>query len=426
MLYLCFNKSVQVEASGKFPSNVECRTGHSLAWGGFGSHYKHKLVPGMKVYSVKNALNIPTYEITQLAIDTLSNFLYSHDDDISTDHVPKRFAGGDGITKKAIVTYAASIWKYMIDKDDSTIGMLHDGYMKLWQLSNPQLNKYDVILLDEAQDTNQTLAHVFFNQRAAIKVLVGDTHQQIYSFRGSRNFMQNIDATQTFMLTQSFRFHQGIADIANDILVTLKNEKNLKIVGSGKKNDQDYKQTTHITRTNAGIFDGAASHVDTHKIAFVGGAKNYRFNMIHDVYRLSMGLKYEIQDKYIAGFGDFKTLKDYADSAQDKELLGVIAVIKKYGRAIPELINKIFELEVEESIADVIFVTAHKSKGLEWPHVNLCDDFQDYFENGEFQTSELIDPDEINLAYVAVTRAKQRLTYGFTFKNFLNQVRKSA
>lgn len=426
MLYLCFNKSVQLEASKKFPSNVECRTGHSLAWHGFGSKYRDKLVPGLKVYSVKNSLGIQSYEATQAALDTLNNFLHSADDYITTDHVPKKFSGDvAGMAKKAISSVATDIWSRMIDEQDSSIGMLHDGYLKLWQVSYPQL-RYDIILLDEAQDTNQTLAHVFFNQKSAIKVLVGDAHQQIYSFRGSRNFMQNIDATKTFMLSQSFRFHDGIADIANTILTTLKNERDLKIVGSAKKTKKISKQMAIIARTNAGIFDGAASRLEDLKLAYVGGAKNYKFSMIHDVYRLSVNAKHEISDKYISSFGDYKTLTEYAQSAEDRELLGVIGVVKKYGREIPFLINEIFNQEVDEQDADVIFVTAHKSKGLEWDHVVLMDDFKDYYQDGQFQTSELIDPDEINLAYVATTRAKQILEYGPSFSNFLREAKRHA
>lgn len=36
-LYIAFNKAIADEAAGKFPSNVECRTTHSLAFAKFGS-----------------------------------------------------------------------------------------------------------------------------------------------------------------------------------------------------------------------------------------------------------------------------------------------------------------------------------------------------------------------------------------------------
>jgi hypothetical protein len=32
------------------------------------------------------------------------------------------------------------------------VKMIHDGYLKLYQLSRPQLDQYDIILIDEAQD----------------------------------------------------------------------------------------------------------------------------------------------------------------------------------------------------------------------------------------------------------------------------------
>lgn len=422
MLYLCFNKSVQVEASGKFPSNVECRTGHSLAWSGFGARYRHKLVPGLKPFIVKSAMRLDSYEITQASIDTLLNFLQSAEAEIKSRHVPQKALLLTGATKPAIVKNAKAIWEAMIDIEDSRIGMLHDGYLKLWQLSNPDLN-YDVILLDEAQDTNPTLASVFFSQDRAIKVLVGDAHQQIYSFRGSRNFMQGIEATQTFMLAKSFRFHSGIADIANMILGILKNEKELKIIGVAKESDCLGNKKTFIARTNAGIFDGAAGYLGEKKIAYVGGAKNYKFNMIHDVYRLSVRKTAEIKDKYISSFGTYQVLVEYAKAVEDKELLGITRLVKIYGAEIPGLIDQIFELEVEESEADVTFVTAHKCKGLEWNRVELVDDFQDYYQENTFVTSEMIDPDEINLAYVAATRAKQELKYGVVFGNFIRHAK---
>ena len=47
---------------------------------------------------------------------------------------------------------AAEIWKKMTDLKDQDIRLPHDGYVKLWQLSCPSLAKYEVLLIDEAQD----------------------------------------------------------------------------------------------------------------------------------------------------------------------------------------------------------------------------------------------------------------------------------
>lgn len=40
LLYLCYNKSVEVAAKQKFPPNVTCKTAHGLAYASIGSKYK--------------------------------------------------------------------------------------------------------------------------------------------------------------------------------------------------------------------------------------------------------------------------------------------------------------------------------------------------------------------------------------------------
>ena len=47
---------------------------------------------------------------------------------------------------------AGTLWTEMKNLNNSTIGMTHDGYLKLYQLSSPRLHQYDIILIDEAQD----------------------------------------------------------------------------------------------------------------------------------------------------------------------------------------------------------------------------------------------------------------------------------
>ena len=67
------------------------------------------------------------------------------------------------------------------------------------------------------------------------KILVGDPHQQIYSFRGAVNAMEHVRADTIFYLTQSFRFGPEISHVAACCLEILKKEKKKTLVGSGKK-----------------------------------------------------------------------------------------------------------------------------------------------------------------------------------------------
>ena len=57
-LYVAFNKSVQLEAAARFPSNVVSRTSHALAFRTHGHPHKNRLVPGFRAYTVMQALGL--------------------------------------------------------------------------------------------------------------------------------------------------------------------------------------------------------------------------------------------------------------------------------------------------------------------------------------------------------------------------------
>ncbi|KAJ7370000.1 F-box DNA helicase 1 [Desmophyllum pertusum] len=56
-LNVAYNKSIQQHALTLFPSNVESRTIHSLAFRSVGYRYKHKLAFGLRISSIMNALS---------------------------------------------------------------------------------------------------------------------------------------------------------------------------------------------------------------------------------------------------------------------------------------------------------------------------------------------------------------------------------
>ena len=65
----------------------------------------------------------------------------------------------------------------------------HDHYLKMWALTEPRIEA-DSLFLDEAQDSNPVLEQVFAAQRAhAHLVMVGDSAQAIYGWRGARDVM---------------------------------------------------------------------------------------------------------------------------------------------------------------------------------------------------------------------------------------------
>jgi F-box protein 18 (helicase) len=312
--------------------------------------------------------------------------------------------------------------------------MLHDGYLKLYQLSDPVLD-FDCILLDEAQDINPVTAAIVLAQarpgrrhRPAAVILVGDSHQQIYSFRGARDTLKKIKTTQTMYLTRSFRFDNNIARVANMVLSAFKNEKR-PIIGTARdthKPTWDSGCYTIIARTNATLFDKAVQLNKTHTLGFVGGVQSYRLKSLKDVSYLFSGQRGRICNAYLNGFADYGSLKAYAAAVEEIELLSICKVVEKYRERLPNLVDAIIAGAADPKDAQVTLTTAHKAKGLQWDNVLLMGDFLDVVEKGRLIDPSGLDPDEFNLIYVAMTRTIFNLRFDreSTLPEFIKLVQK--
>lgn len=409
-LYVAFNKSVQVEATRLFPENVCCKTAHSLAWPQFGAQYRHKLIGPLRVNVVMDALHLTQYDAAKVALETLVRFLVSADAQMQTHHIPEMAT--TLYASRAMpnfVQLADRLWRRMLQQD-SQVGMLHDGYLKLYQQSNPRLD-FDCILLDEAQDTNPVTAD-FVLQQSCAKVLVGDPHQQIYRFRGAVDAMEGIEATTTRYLTQSFRFGTQVAQLANALLQTFKAESHSLqgLNGEGSIGPVGSPHTV-IARTNAAVFEEAVALYPRYWLGFVGSIQGYRFSLIVDTYYLYARKPSRIRDGYIKSFRSFSAMKHFAETVKDWELTSRCKLVEKYRHQIPELVAWITAKAVEAvEEAEVVLTTAHKSKGLEFNHVKLTDDFMRLMQSDtQVVPPEQIVPDEVNLIYVAITRTKARV-----------------
>jgi ATP-dependent exoDNAse (exonuclease V) beta subunit len=110
-------------------------------------------------------------------------------------------------------------------------------------------------------------------------------------------------------------------------------------------------------------------------------------------------------------------LEDFAESTGDNTLIQLIKIVLEYGRDLPEFINKIKMAQVADEHrleADIIYSTIHRCKGLEYDEVFILDDFinEDVIDrakqDNDPKTLQIIE-EEINILYVAVTRAKLKL-----------------
>ncbi len=300
--------------------------------------------------------------------------------------------------------------------------MLHDGYLKRYQLSRPRL-PYDLILFDEAQDANPATADILLRQPAR-KVFVGDAHQQLYAFRGAKDALASFPAEETRYLSGSFRFGPEVAAVANALLGTYKGERvPLRGLGAPDALGQPKRETRYaiICRSNAAVFGSAVEHLSD-RLYFVGGLPGYRLERIVEAHHLRDGRP--VREPFLRSFPDWKAFCALAEATDDRESLSLIRIVEYYGRRIPRLVQQVSRRAVTQwQAADLILTTAHKAKGLEFRQVVLTDDYTPLFANGNPLPPEAIAPDEVNVLYVAATRARQRLKPNADLERLLAQLK---
>ena len=449
MLYVVFNKAMQREAAARFAGmRVVPATAHALAYRAFGERYRHKLRPGLKPHEVAAALGLdrgPAGRVAGLhlarrVIDSLGRFLASADSTPGERHAApsaRRFQGlaaTEAALREALIEWTARLWARMCDPGDPAVGQLHDGYLKLYQLASPRLDRWDYLLADEAQDLNPvTLA--ILRPQPAWQVYVGDSHQQIYAFRGALDALDALvlEGAPALTLSGSFRFGEAIAGAANAILALKGADPPLRgLGGPGAVGPlPEGAPRAALLRTNAGVFARTVEAIArgepwTH----VGGSAGYRFDELTDVALLAQGRGGEARDPFVRTFDQYAALRDYAEETGDAELLSRCLVVERHGaKTLPwvEAIARKTGAAASPDEAAVAIGNVHKSKGLEWPAVELGDDFIDLADVPdpqrlpESQRALVLRAlaEELNLLYVGATRARTALQPNADFRAFL-------
>lgn len=413
-IYLAFNKVTAVEAEGKFPSHVSCRTTHSVAYEAFGMEIAHKLkrpsthyvnVAGTgsevaKFYKVKPIFKDDKCIYTSAALgmyikNTVAKFEQSADTTINMSHCVyhKEMSKPQ---KESILASAKKMWKDRINPSSKVLAT-HDTYLKLYQLSKPIL-EYSVVYVDEYQDSTACVIDIVANQKHAKIVVVGDSRQAIYQWRGSTNGLETFQGI-TCYLSRSFRFGQKIADIAQKVL-----KNKVKVFGTSSIDSKvgfaDSKDVhTIIFRTNSALLTDAVEAIE--KGTSVGieiDVKDF-VGILKSVIALKAMDTKNVKHEKILPYTEFKDLEEEAKN--DSELKRVVQLVNS-GKSLRSI--ALLESYTNPKNPQILFTTAHKSKGREWDNVLLANDFPSHYNsNGEWVG---LQPMEENLLYVACTRAK--------------------
>lgn len=463
--YLAYNADIAKDAKKRFPDNTVVKTTHGWAFG----------VLGIKDWlNVKRLGNIRRWELAHwmkarrldpklptgatlniVAADVLATvrrFTQSADPAITRRHAvpnqdktdPTAFLkvalrqAPDAPTAERngaaawnryrdwLAEKAQAVWQSLIDPEDGSLPLEHDVYLKLLQLQG-YTTDYHVVIVDEFQDSNACVMDLFVKQ-PGIKVAIYDPNQAIYQFRGAKDLASGLPGTQK-PLSQSFRFGDAIAECANRVLayqpahyggfIPLRGTPGI----DSRIGAIDLPPYTVICRSNRGVFEQALIAVQA-GLRINSGAKDLEaaIGYVESAWSLLTGTRIPKMDAEMQEFADGATLRE--ESKADPSLKWVVKLCDEHVEDLPGLCEKLRAAKTHQKrSADVLLITAHRSKGLEFNQVRLANDFtaldndllraMEAMRNSAWTEAETIlqklPVAELNLLYVALTRARVTL-----------------
>lgn len=447
ILYLAFNRTVKLEAQRKFAAagaaNVQVETAHSLAFGYVvkGSKYRlHKT--GYRAYELVELLDLPRgtgaernqeYILASHVNKYVAYFCnmparrVTDLDYLSTVTDPK----AREFVRQHLAMITAFTRQMLAMMERAEIEITHDFYLKKFQLLDVRL-PYDYILFDEGQDASGVMLDVFLRQTGAVSLIVGDAHQQIYGWRFAVNSLEKVDF-QALQLGTSFRFGPMIGLLATRVLgwkADLGEPQPQPVFGASLAPPRSQTKAV-IGRTNLALLVKAIEYLTKHRsslkgIYFEGNIHSYTYAdegaSLYDVLHLYNGRTQGIRDPLIRRMKNLEELADYAEQTEEAQLLMMIEIVEEYGNEVIGLIEELKRRHVADGARDeaqLYFSTVHRCKGLEYDEVQLTPDFitqakvNKYIEQFEDEEPSATERgkvmEEINLLYVALTRARHKL-----------------
>lgn len=429
--YLAFNKAIADEANSKFGNNVIASTIHSLAFRAVGRQYAHRLEGPKSGGSFTPMRILQDQGYTSMAgimplsragmvKKVLTNYMANTRPAPAKEDVPfsdlLRMSVGakwtpadiDAIAD-ALVMDACTLLEDIL-ADNSELPYPHSLYLKQWADRKPSLGS-ELLLVDEAQDLDPLMARLVMDQDAQI-VLVGDSRQMVYEWRGAQNLINTLtDSVElnTHYLTQSFRFGNRIAAAANHVLSHLNSP--VKMTGTDIDRRALPQTRAMLYRTNGGVFGELVERsLDKEEKVHVAGGTADLAILLGAVEKLKRGVPTPHPD-----FIGFESWEQYEEAAEAYNAPPEMRLLVKVTRKHP--MGKLKEAvaqakHVTEQEADITLSTAHKAKGREFAHVALGKDFTLPSDNPLLDSDENRIPlEEARLQYVAMTRAQVDL-YG--------------
>ena len=293
---------------------------------------------------------------------------------------------------------------------------------------------YDFIFLDECQDVNKAERELIFKcfKENTRLISVGDENQCIYSFSGadpdSFNVLKSLPNTKMLPLSISYRCGKNIVDLAKSIVPTIEAADDAinGVVSRDVQLDEISDGDMILCRNNAPLVQIYNEYLKSGKKAFLMGkdiGKNLK-TAVENTNQRKLNVDCRQDGVFARLYYDLFTTRDKlmdrmmidedtaiaSQQVQSKlDIIKALEVLSEGVNTATELISKINAIFSDSNKNEgVSLSTIHKAKGLEADNV--------YIACESLMPSKSAKKDweirqEMNLIYVAYTRAKKTLGF---------------
>jgi superfamily I DNA/RNA helicase len=372
-LYTAFNKAIVKEGIPRFRGyNVECKTLHALAWA--------FVKPTREINDLSYTCieeNLP-YKAKRRILDAINDFYVSASVNMY-EYMDEVF---DLKSDKKLAEIAVKYITLMVEgKIDPTFNFLLKYFHLCLDQGTANCN-YDLVILDEINDTTAVSLEIFKLIKAPKKLGLGETYQAIYDFLNLVDGFELMEGQATVMpLTQSFRCSSSIA---SKIQHFMREEVSEDFTFVGTDEPILNHQTLYCTATNAMIIkeihERLASNQGFHllrdlkeifaypmAIITAGRGKTpyqRKFKYLEDEFR-----EFEKLDK--RGLTWFQYLNEYVDDDETKNAVRLLTHLQRKGINLFQLYK---DAQNADDDFDYTIATVYTSKGLEFETVYIADD----------------------------------------------------
>jgi superfamily I DNA/RNA helicase len=363
--------------------------------------------------------------------ETLKRFMASSRPAIVADLVPENAE----LDAETVAAAASVLWEAI--EEVTTLPVLHDFYLKRWQLQRQPIPWAEVVLYDEAQDATPAMLAAVEHTPGLQRVYVGDPHQQIYDFRGAVNALDSLSSLPVLSLTKTWRFGAEIAAAANAILEAKRERRRIVPLGNAAgRTALGYPPSAAqlvLARTNVGLVEQALGLIDDGAAFFIRGATDPKTGVAGSGAGELMGRILGAFDLWqgqsarhdaFTMFTSWDDLKTASESDGGEAHRPYVRIVEAHRRNVPRIIKQLKDHALkDEARADVVLSTVHRFKGEERASVTLAGDFKSFAYFTRETKGMVFDESEANIAYVAMTRARTELWMGGAYETLARSAR---